>query len=253
MEGVTWMQGVIWKESVTWKEGITRKKGVIRKETEGVTWMEGITWTEGVTWKEGVTWTKGVTCMYVCMYLFKRQLESRRYLERAHHLDGGRRLETGRRASSLVRSRDIAFGSGQGVHALSIPHLRYLRHGSYAPGKSRRVKIQTALERSRRTLQDTIMLTLFFDLWRHRKVKKVKMYWFIVVNSLSRKTNLPNKMELNKHKYHRNDLGVASWAYFEDLWRHKRGQYWPIRGQLGEFHELAVGLWKFKQRSRGIT
>ena len=38
--------------------------------------------------------------------------------------------------------------------------------------KSRRVKIQTALERSRRTLQDTIMLTLFFDLWRHRKVKQ---------------------------------------------------------------------------------
>ena len=37
--------------------------------------------------------------------------------------------------------------------------------------KSRRVKIQTALERSRRTLQDTIMLTLFFDLWRQRKVK----------------------------------------------------------------------------------
>ena len=30
--------------------------------------------------------------------------------------------------------------------------------------KSRSVKIQTALERSRRTLQDTIMLTLFFDL-----------------------------------------------------------------------------------------
>ena len=30
--------------------------------------------------------------------------------------------------------------------------------------KSRRVKIQTALERSSRTLQDTIMLTLFFDL-----------------------------------------------------------------------------------------
>ena len=38
--------------------------------------------------------------------------------------------------------------------------------------KSRRVKIQTALERSRRTLQDTIMLTLFFYLWRHRKVKQ---------------------------------------------------------------------------------
>ena len=38
--------------------------------------------------------------------------------------------------------------------------------------KSRRVKIQTALERSRRILQDTIILTLFFDLWRHRKVKK---------------------------------------------------------------------------------
>ena len=35
-----------------------------------------------------------------------------------------------------------------------------------------RVKIQTALERSRRTLQDTIMLTLCFDLWRHRKVKQ---------------------------------------------------------------------------------
>ena len=30
--------------------------------------------------------------------------------------------------------------------------------------KSRRVKIQTALERSRRTLQDAIMLILFFDL-----------------------------------------------------------------------------------------
>ena len=38
--------------------------------------------------------------------------------------------------------------------------------------KSRRVKIQTALERSRRTLQDTITLTLFFDLRRHRKVKQ---------------------------------------------------------------------------------
>ena len=67
------------------------------------------------------------------MYVFKRQLEARGHLEGARHLDGGRRLETGRRASSLVRSRDIAFGSGQGVHALSIPHLRYLRHSSYAP------------------------------------------------------------------------------------------------------------------------
>ena len=38
--------------------------------------------------------------------------------------------------------------------------------------KSHRVKIQTALERSRQALQDTIMLTLFFDLWRHRKVKQ---------------------------------------------------------------------------------
>ena len=38
--------------------------------------------------------------------------------------------------------------------------------------KSHRVKIQTALERSRRTLQDKIMLTLFFDLWRRRKVKE---------------------------------------------------------------------------------
>ena len=35
----------------------------------------------------------------------------------------------------MVRSRDIAFGSGQGVHALSIPHLRYLRHSSYAPAQ----------------------------------------------------------------------------------------------------------------------
>ena len=51
-------------------------------------------------------------CMHVCMYLFKRQLEARRHLEGARHLDGGRHLETGRRASSLVRSRDIAFGSG---------------------------------------------------------------------------------------------------------------------------------------------
>ena len=34
-----------------------------------------------------------------------------------------------------------------------------------------RVKIQTALERSLRTLQEKIMLTLFFYLWRHRKVK----------------------------------------------------------------------------------
>ena len=38
--------------------------------------------------------------------------------------------------------------------------------------KSRRAKIQTAMERSRQTLQDKIMLTLFFDLWRHRKVKE---------------------------------------------------------------------------------
>ena len=100
--------------------------------------MEGITWTEGVTWKEGVTWTEGVTCMYACMHLLKRHLEARRHLEGARHLEGGRRLERaspspGRRASSLVRSRDVAFGSGQGVHALSIPHLRYLRHSSYAP------------------------------------------------------------------------------------------------------------------------
>ena len=38
--------------------------------------------------------------------------------------------------------------------------------------KGRRVKIQTALEISGRTQQDTIMLTLFFYLWRHRKVKQ---------------------------------------------------------------------------------
>ena len=40
--------------------------------------------------------------------------------------------------------------------------------------KSRRVKIQTALERSRRTLQDTIMLTLFFDLCVRGRSKMVK-------------------------------------------------------------------------------
>ena len=41
--------------------------------------------------------------------------------------------------------------------------------------KSRGVKIQTALERSRRTLQDTIMLTLFFTCdvtGRSKMVKK---------------------------------------------------------------------------------
>ena len=41
--------------------------------------------------------------------------------------------------------------------------------------KSRRVKIQMALERSRRTLQDTIMLTLFFTCdvtGRSKKVNK---------------------------------------------------------------------------------
>ena len=38
--------------------------------------------------------------------------------------------------------------------------------------KSRRVKIQTALESSRRILQDRTILTLFFDLLRHRKVKQ---------------------------------------------------------------------------------
>ena len=46
--------------------------------------------------------------------------------------------------------------------------------------KSRRVKIQTALERSRRTLQDKIMLTLFFlpvtSQEGQRRSKKVKMY-----------------------------------------------------------------------------
>ena len=45
--------------------------------------------------------------------------------------------------------------------------------------KSRRVKIQTASERSRRTLQNTIMLTLFFTCdvtGRSKMVKKVKMY-----------------------------------------------------------------------------
>ena len=32
---------------------------------------------------------------------------------------------------------------------------------------------------------------------------------FTVANCLSRKINLPNKMELDKHKYHRSDLGVV--------------------------------------------
>ena len=31
-----------------------------------------------------------------------------------------------------------------------------------------------------------------------KRSKKVKMYWFTVANSLSRKTNLPNKMELTR-------------------------------------------------------
>ena len=88
------------------------------------------------------------------------------------------------------------------------PHLRIFK------SKSRRVKIQTALERSRRTLEDKIILTLFFTCDVTGRSKKVKMYWFTVASCLSRKTNLPNKMELNKHNYHRNDLGVASWTYF---------------------------------------
>ena len=77
----------------------------------------------------------------------------------------------------------------------------------------RRVKIQTALERSRRTLQATIMLTLFFTCNVTGRSNKVKLYWFTVANCLSRKIkNLPNKMELSKHKYHRSDLGMASWT-----------------------------------------
>ena len=60
-------------------------------------------------------------------------------------------------------------GSGE-LHVLMgggpKPPLRIFK------SKSRRVKFQSALERSRRILQDTIMLTLFFDLWRHRKVKQ---------------------------------------------------------------------------------
>ena len=46
----------------------------------------------------------------------------------------------------------------EGVAQRPPPLLRIFK------SKSRRVKIQTALERSRLTLQDTIMLTLFFDL-----------------------------------------------------------------------------------------
>ena len=60
-------------------------------------------------------------------------------------------------------------GSGE-LHVLmgvaQRPPLRIFKN------KSRRVKIQTELERSRRILQDTIMLTLFCDLWRRKKVKQ---------------------------------------------------------------------------------
>ena len=67
-----------------------------------------------------------------------------------------------------LTSRDIGLtralmGSGElrvlmGGGPMPPPPLRIFK------SKSRRVKIQTALERSRRTLQDTITLTLFFDL-----------------------------------------------------------------------------------------
>ena len=49
----------------------------------------------------------------------------------------------------------VLMGGGGGPKG---PPLRIFK------SKSRRAKIQTALERSRRTLQDKIMLTLFFDL-----------------------------------------------------------------------------------------
>ena len=54
----------------------------------------------------------------------------------------------------------VLMGGGPKGHPPPI-RTRKLRIFKY---KSRRVKIQTALERSRRTLQDKIMLTLFFDL-----------------------------------------------------------------------------------------
>ena len=65
-----------------------------------------------------------------------------------------------------------------------------------------------------------------------RRSNKMKLYWFTVANCLSRKINLPNNMELDKHKDHGSDLGVATCVKpLEDLWRQKKGQYWPIRGQ----------------------
>ena len=80
----------------------------------------------------------------------------------------------------------------------------------------------------------------------------VKLYWFTAANCFSNNINLPNKMELDKNKYHRSDLGVASWTYFEDLWRHKKGQYWPIRGQLGESNEPAhYGTYSILARING--
>ena len=57
--------------------------------------------------------------------------------------------------SALMRSGELHVLMGGGGGGPKGP-LRIFK------SKSRRVKIQTALERSRRTLQDKIMLTLFF-------------------------------------------------------------------------------------------
>ena len=75
--------------------------------------------------------------------------------------------------------------------------------------KSRRVKIQNGVGKisSNSTGYDYVDLVFLSVTSQEGQKwsKKVKMYRFTVANSLSRKTNLPNKMELNKHKYHRND------------------------------------------------
>ena len=107
---------------------------------------------------------------------------------------------------------------------------------------NRRVKIQTALERSRRKIRLCWPYFLTCDVTG--RSNKVKLYWFTVANCLSRKTNLPNKMELNKPKYHRNYLGVATWAYFEDLCRHVTNQKtaWWISRTSGRIVKIQTAV-----------
>ena len=81
-------------------------------------------------------------------------------------------------------------------------------------------KIQTAVERSRQTIQDTIMLTLFFTCDVTGRINNVKLYWFTVANFLPRNITLPNKMEFYKHKYLRRNLEVASCQVIRNKNRH---------------------------------